>query len=144
MEVSIGGQRIGSGSRMKAEMPHYEMSTHNLSKVTRMTIAAGTLNVVFKMLVQPGDIVKMNINALLLTLPTVGPMLGSAKFQIDVFSGDMRLYNADLHNNTLGLGLDMTKAKFPQISLRCARNTANIDAYSNIQVNPSSIMSHLS
>lgn len=143
MEVSIGGQRIGSGSKMQAEMPNYEMSTHNMQRVRRTTIAAGTLVPVFKMIVQPGDRIKMRIKAQIITNPSVGALYGSYKFQVDVFTGDMRLYIADLHNNTLGIGLDMTKAKFPQIVVPSPRNIIPVEAETMIQVHPSSILAHL-
>lgn len=117
MEVEIGGQRVGSGSKIKAEMPHYEMSTQHLNRVRRTTLSAGTLVPVFKMLILPGDRVKIKINAAIYTPATLGPAYASMKFQIDMFTADIRLYNAYLHNNQVGLGLDMSKVKFPLLCL---------------------------
>ena len=48
-----------------------------------------------------------------MTHPTIGPLFGSFKFQADVFTCPIRLYNAMLHNNTLNIGLDMSKVKLP-------------------------------
>ena len=49
------------------------------------------------------------------TLPTVGPLFGSFKFQADIFICPMRLYNAQLHMNKIGVGMDIKKVKFPLI-----------------------------
>lgn len=143
MEVTIGGQRIGSGSKMKAELPNYEMSSNRMQRVRRTTISAGTLIPVFKMITQAGDRIKMRIRAQVITNATIGALYGSYKFQVDVFSGDMRLYIADLHNNTLGIGLDMTKAKFPLMTVSCPRNLTAEEATTMTQIHPSSIMAHL-
>ena len=44
----------------------------------------------------------------------IGPLFGNFKFQADVFTCPIRLYNAMLHNNTLNIGLDMSKVKLPK------------------------------
>ena len=49
-----------------------------------------------------------------MTHPTIGPLFGNFKFQADVFTCPIRLYNAMLHNNTLNIGLDMSKVKLPK------------------------------
>ena len=41
--VTIGGERLGAGKKMKAEMHEYERSTHDLSYAWRSTMSAGTL-----------------------------------------------------------------------------------------------------
>lgn len=142
-EVTIGGQRLGSGSKMQAEMPHYEMSTQNMNRVRKTTISSGTLVPVFKMLVLPGDRIKVKINASIITPPTVGPLYGSYKFQIDMFTADLRLYNAALHNNQAGLGLKMQDVKFPIMRVECPRNKTVAELDTMVQINPSSILAHL-
>ena len=52
-----------------------------------------------------------------MTHPTVGPLFGNFKFQADVFTCPIRLYNAMLHNNTLNIGLDMSKVKLPKAEI---------------------------
>ena len=77
------------------------------------------------------------------TLPTTGPVFGSFKHQIDVFVIPIRLYIAALHNNALGVGLNMSKVLLPQYEVY----TANTSIYKNDtnrgQVNPSSLISYL-
>ena len=53
----------------------------------------------------------------IMTHPTLGPLLGSFKFQMDIFSVPIRLYNAMLHNNAINIGLDMSKVKLPKLCL---------------------------
>ena len=49
------------------------------------------------------------------TQPTVGPLFGSYKLQVDIFTAPFRLYNAMLHNNAINIGLDMSKVKLPKV-----------------------------
>lgn len=143
MEITIGGQRIGSGTKMQAQMPHYEMSTQNFRNVRKATISTGTLVPVLKVPVQAGDRIKMGIEAQVITPGTISAVYGSQKFQIDVFTFDLRLYNAKLHNNQLGIGLDMTQVKFPQVWVQAPRMTTIQEQISSTQVHPSSILAHL-
>ena len=75
----------------------------------------GTLVPFMKVLALPGDTVNINLNTKILTHPTIGPLFGSFKFQADVFTCPIRLYNAQLHNNKLGIGMDMKKVKLPKL-----------------------------
>ena len=74
------------------------------------------------------------------TLPTVGPLFGSYKVQLDVFECPMRLYQGKLHMNMLNIGMDMSEVLLPQIE-----QIAYYDATKgeNQQINPSSIYSYL-
>jgi hypothetical protein len=77
------------------------------------------------------------------TLPTTGPVFGSFKHQIDVFVIPIRLYIAALHNNALGVGLNMSKVLLPQFEVYTA-NTSIYETDTNRgQVNPSSLLSYL-
>jgi hypothetical protein len=49
------------------------------------------------------------------TLPTVGPLFGSFKHQLDWFSIPIRLYIGALHNNALGIGMNMAQIKMPKM-----------------------------
>lgn len=113
LSKNLGGDRLGSGNKMRIQMRNYERSTHDLSYLWRTTMAAGTLVPYMKILGLPGDTFDINLNAHVLTLPTVGPLFGSFKLQLDVFVCPIRLYNAQLHMNKLNVGLDMSKVKFP-------------------------------
>ena len=115
--VQLGGDRLGSGNKMKVQMRNYERSTHNLSYIWRSTMAAGTLVPFMKKVALPGDNWDINLNADVKTLPTIGPLFGSFKFQADIFICPMRLYNAQLHMNKIGVGMDIKKVKFPLIQV---------------------------
>ena len=64
----------------------------------------------------PGDTFDIDIDTKVLTHPTVGPLFGSYKLQIDIFTAPIRLYNAVLHNNALNIGLDISKVKLPTLT----------------------------
>ncbi|HPW96679.1 MAG TPA: hypothetical protein PK557_06935, partial [Paludibacteraceae bacterium] len=40
---TIGGDRLGSGNKMKVQLHNYERSTHDLSRIFRSTMNVGTL-----------------------------------------------------------------------------------------------------
>lgn len=42
MEVTLGGERLGSGKKEKIHLKNYERSTHNLGYVWKNTQAPGT------------------------------------------------------------------------------------------------------
>ena len=111
--VNLGGDRIGSGNKMKVQMRNYERSTHDLGNVWRSTMAPGTLVPFLKQVGLPGDTFDIELNADVKTLPTVGPLFGSFKLQLDVFMCPIRLYNAQLHMNKLDVGMNMKNVKFP-------------------------------
>lgn len=117
VKKTIGKNTLGDNNKMKVAMRNYERSTHNLSYVWRNTQAPGTLVPCMKMLATPGTTFKIKINEHILTHPTVGPLFGSYKFQVDLFTVPIRLYNALLHNNALNVGLEMSKVKFPKFKM---------------------------
>lgn len=142
--VTLGGDRLGSGKRQKVELKGYERSTQDLSYAMRTTMSAGTLVPFLCKVGLPGDTWDIDLQCDIKTLPTVGPLFGSYKVQLDIFQAPMRLYNAQLHNNKLGIGKDMSRVKFPVMTLKVdptlTWDNANPD---NAQVNPSCILSYL-
>ena len=78
-------------------------------------MGVGTLVPCMKLVGLPGDTFDIDIDTKVMTHPTVGPLFGSYKMQIDIFTAPFRLYNAMLHNNALNVGLDMSKVKLPRI-----------------------------
>ena len=62
-----------------------------------------------------GDTFNIDLDHKVMTHPTVGPLFGSYKLQLDLFECPIRLYNAMLHNNALKIGLDMSKVKFQKV-----------------------------
>ena len=77
------------------------------------------------------------------TLPTTGPVFGSFKHQIDVFVIPIRLYIAALHNNALGVGLNMSKVLLPRFLVHSANTSIYENDTNRGQVNPSSLLSYL-
>jgi hypothetical protein len=76
-------------------------------------MGVGTLVPCMKILALPGDTFDIKIDNKVLTHPTVGPLFGSYKLQVDLFTVPFRLYIAMLHNNALNVGMDMSKVKIP-------------------------------
>lgn len=144
---SIGKNTLGGGKKMQVDMRTYNRSTHDLSYVWRNTQSPGTLVPFICELALPGDVHEIQLSANVLTHPTVGPLFGSFKLQLDVFECPIRLYNAQLHNNKLGIGLDMSKVKFPVINVTYNKKTDNPlsvkDSLNDTQVNPSCLRNYL-
>lgn len=143
-KVNLGGDRLGSGAKMDVHLHGYSRSTHDLSNIWRSTMAAGTLVPFLKQVALPGDTFDIKLNADVKTLPTVGPLFGSFKMQMDIFQVPIRLYNAGLHMNRLNIGLDMSKVKFPLIRLYTNRLNENTNLPIEFrQLNQSSLLSYL-
>lgn len=113
MKANIGKDTLGDSDKMSVSLREYGRSTHNLSSAWRSPMGVGTLVPFMKMIGLPGDTFDIELDTRIMTHPTVGPLFGSFKFQADVFTCPIRLYNAMLHNNTLNIGLDMSKVKLP-------------------------------
>lgn len=111
----FGGERLGSGDKLKFDLRTFGRSTHNLSTIARLDQAVGTL-VPYKVFYgKKGDKFNIPLRTQLRTLPTNGPIFGSFKWQVDVFMAPLRLYNKLLHNNYTGIGLKMQKVYIPQV-----------------------------
>lgn len=118
MKVNIGKNTLGDSDKMSVELKEYGRSTHDLSYAWRSTMGVGTLVPFMKLPVLPGDEVKINLQQKVMTHPTVGPLFGSYKLQLDIFTCPIRLYNAMLHNNALNIGLKMSTVKIPKIATK--------------------------
>lgn len=128
---------------MEVYLPNFGRSSHNIGKIIRTTQACGTIVPYWCQIGLDGTTFYIDITTKVKTLPTTGPVFGSFKHQIDVFVIPIRLYIAALHNNALGVGLNMSKVLLPQFEVF----TANTSIYENDtnrgQVNPSSLLSYL-
>ena len=113
MNVNIGKNTLGDSDKMSVSLKEYGRSTHNLSSAWRSPMGVGTLVPFMKLIGLPGDTFEINLDTRIMTHPTVGPLFGNFKFQADVFTCPIRLYNAMLHNNALNIGLDISKVKLP-------------------------------
>lgn len=123
MKVNIGKNTLGDSDKMSVSLRDYGRSTHNLNYAWRSTMGIGSLVPFMKVLALPGDTFNIQLDSKIMTHPTIGPLFGSFKFQADVFTCPIRLYNAMLHNNALGVGLDMKKVKLPKLQTANGGNT---------------------
>lgn len=139
-QVTLGGDRLGAGNQQKVNLHNYERSTHDLGYTWRSSMSSGTLVPFMTELGLPGDTFDIDLNLDVMTHPTIGPLFGSYKVQLDVFACPIRLYNGKLHMNMLNIGLDMAKVKLPQIEIAGTQVTEIGD---NTQINSSSIFSYL-
>lgn len=143
MKKTLGGERLRSESKMEVYLPNFGRSSHNVGKIIRTSQACGTIVPYWCQIGLDGTTFYIDITTKVKTLPTTGPVFGSFKHQIDVFVIPIRLYIAALHNNALGVGLNMSKVLLPRFMVY----TANTSIYENDtnrgHVNPSSLLSYL-
>ena len=138
---SIGKNTLGGGNSMRVDLKTYNRSTHNLSYAWRSSMGVGTLVPCMKLIGLPGDTFDIDIDTKVLTHPTVGPLFGSYKLQIDIFTAPIRLYNAMLHNNALNVGLDISKVKLAKLNYSGNGNT--IEDSTHLSCSSSSIFAYL-
>jgi hypothetical protein len=144
MKTEIGGGRLGSGNKMQTSFKNYSRSTHDLSSTWRSSMAAGTLVPFMSIPALPGDTFDIDLAADMVSQPTVGPLFGSFKMQLDVFQIPIRIYNAMLHMNRTGVGNDMSSVLLPQKHINAIPNE-NVEERlaDNAQINPSSLVKYL-
>ena len=128
---------------MEVYLPNFGRSSHNVGKIIRTTQACGTIVPYWCQIGMDGTTFYIDITTKVKTLPTTGPVFGSFKHQIDVFVIPIRLYIAALHNNALGVGLNMSKVLLPQFQVYTANTSIYEDDTNRGQVNPSSLLSYL-
>lgn len=143
MKKTLGGDRLRSENKMEVYLPNFGRSSHNVGKIIRTTQACGTIVPYWCQIGLDGTTFYIDITTKVKTLPTTGPVFGSFKHQIDVFVIPIRLYIAALHNNALGVGLNMSKVLLPQFEVFTANTSIYEDDTNRGQVNPSSLLSYL-
>lgn len=143
MKKTLGGDRIRSESKMEVYLPNFGRSSHNVGKIIRTSQACGTIVPYWCQIGLDGTTFYIDITTKVKTLPTTGPVFGSFKHQIDVFVIPIRLYIAALHNNALGVGLNMSKVLLPQFEVYTANTSIYEKDINRGQVNPSSLISYL-
>ena len=104
-------------------------------------MASGTLVPFMSEVALPGDSFDIDLDCDVKTLPTVGPLFGSYKVQLDVFQCPVRLYNGKLHMNMLNIGMDMSEILLPQLNMYGIYEPDSTS--DNSQINSSSIYSYL-
>lgn len=143
MKKTLGGDRLRSENKMEVYLPNFGRSSHNVGKIIRTTQACGTIVPYWCQIGLDGTTFYIDITTKVKTLPTTGPVFGSFKHQIDVFVIPIRLYIAALHNNALGVGLNMSKVLLPQFEVYSANTSIYENDTNRGQVNPSSLLSYL-
>ena len=141
MKTSIGGDRLGSGNNKTLALRNYERSSHDLGYTWRSSMSSGTLVPFMSMVALPGDTFEIKLDCDVKTLPTLGPLFGSYKVQLDVFECPVRLYQGKLHMNMLNIGMDMSAIKLPQ--MRMGMDPYYPELGTNQQIHPSSIYKYL-
>lgn len=143
MKKTLGGERLRSESKMEVYLPNFGRSSHNVGKIIRTSQACGTIVPYWCQIGLDGTTFYLDITTKVKTLPTTGPVFGSFKHQIDVFVIPIRLYIAALHNNALGVGLNMSKVLLPCFQVSTATSSIYENDTNRGQVNPSSLLSYL-
>ena len=143
MKKTLGGDRLRSESKMEVYLPNFGRSSHNVGKIIRTSQACGTIVPYWCQIGLDGTTFYIDITTKVKTMPTTGPVFGSFKHQIDVFVIPIRLYIAALHNNALGVGLNMSKVLLPRFIVRAADTSIYENDTNRGQVNPSSLLSYL-
>lgn len=143
MKKTLGGDRLRSESKMEVYLPNFGRSSHNVGKIIRTTQACGTIVPYWCQIGLDGTTFYIDITTKVKTMPTTGPVFGSFKHQIDVFVIPIRLYIAALHNNALGVGLNMSKVLLPRFLVYSANTSIYENDTNRGQVNPSSLLSYL-
>ena len=77
------------------------------------------------------------------TIPSIAPLFGTFKLQLDVFEVPIRLYNGLLHNNAINIGLDMSKVKFPTVTIRHNTERNRQRPLDVQQIAPDSLLAYL-
>lgn len=146
-EVTLGGERIGSGNKQKVELHNYGMTSFNLEQDWKSSMAPGILYPFLKLVGTNHGTFDIDLDSFIRTLPTKGPLFGQFKFQADIYCVPIRLYQGILHNNPVGIGLKMNQVYLPKIRFKTIDGTAaprvkGSNDY-NFQVNESSLMKYL-
>lgn len=139
IKKTLGGDRVGAGRMMKVALHNFERSSHNLDRIVRTSAAPGVLIPILKEVMLPGDTFDLNLFADVKTHPTIAPLFGSFKLQIDVFKCDFRLYQGLLHNNKQKIGLNISQVKLPLLEMQALKARADL----NENVNSSSLLKYL-
>lgn len=144
IKKTLGGDRLGSGRKMTQELHGFGRSSHNVSKITRTDQAIGTIVPVWCQIGTTGTTFYVDLEAKTRTLPTNGPIFASMKHQIDVFVIPIRLYVGALHNNMLGIGLNMKEVKLPVFKIQSATPMPELDVHYNWQqISQDSLLAYL-
>lgn len=141
----LGGKgRIGTGEQIKTDLKTFNRSTFNISQRLKTTVSTGPIVPVFNDIALPGTTHDIDPDFDMLTGPTVGPLFGTFKADINFYEVPFRLYQPKLHNNRKGVGLEMDKEKIPQLLLTLPNPiSTDYEDLDNYQINPSHVFNYL-
>ena len=140
---TLGGDRVGSGNRMKQEMHNFFRSNKNLSKTWASTMAPGVLYPAYVNWALKGDTFDIDMNAFVRTVPTIGPLYGSFKLQLDFYQVPVRLYQGILHNNTTDIARKMDQVYFPQVEMNTQTKWLQKKQKFREQIHPTALLRYL-
>lgn len=83
----------------KVEVARPPSSNKDLSFTSRFSLSPGLLYPQVNKLLAPGDKVSLTVTSRVMTLPPLGPLMGSFKVQIDTFFSPLRLHLRALHDD---------------------------------------------
>lgn len=138
----VGGDRIGSGKKMSVTAAGFGYSTHDVGKVRRTSMSFGTIVPMGMWLMTSNSRMRMNLDALITSNALLYQLYGSAKFQLDVYSTRIALYNPKMLLNLNDQGYEIGDIKFPMMRLT-TNNYASAENISNQQVDPSALLRYL-
>ena len=142
---TLGGDRVGSGQKMTVQLENFGRASFNIGGIVATDQAAGTIVPYFCDIATNGTTYYIDMATKTRTLPTVGPLFGSFKHQLDWFSIPIRLYIGALHNNALGIGMNMAQIKMPKMDFLVYYNsqTPYTEQFNNKQISQDSLIAYL-
>lgn len=144
---TLGGDRLGSGKNQKVALHNFEMNSFNLEQDWKSSMAPGVLYPFIKLVGTNHGTFDIDLDTFVRTLPTTGPLFGSFKLQLDLFSVPFRLYQGVLHNNPTDIGLNMNQVYLPKLLFKTIDYTGAPRAVGsndyNYQVNESALLKYL-
>lgn len=135
----LGGERLGSGNKMMVGVHGYGYSTHDVSKVRRTSMSFGTIVPMGQWLMTSGSRMRMRLDALITSNALTYQLYGTAKFQLDVFSARMAIYNPKMQINLNDQGYTISDVKFPLMNLK----TKGVYTNKPDQINNSALFRYL-
>lgn len=144
MEKTLGGDRIGAGQKEKVHLSNYGRSTQNLSEDWRSSMAAGTLVPFLCKPTLPGDTWDIELSLQAMTLPTIGPLFGFYKIQLDIYIAPLRLYHGLITIDATEIGLNMKDVILPKLLLESETPGATTPNWlDNVQISSSCLYKYL-
>lgn len=130
---------------MTVQLENFGRASFNIGGIIATDQAIGTIVPYFCDIATNGTTYYIDMATKTRTLPTVGPLFGSFKHQLDWFSIPIRLYIGALHNNALGIGMNMAQIKMPKMDFLVYYDsqTPYTEQFNNKQISQDSLVAYL-